>query len=125
MLKIMILLTLSFNLYAKCDMYIERPEYAENKFFDLNILDEYSLGTETVVKNKEVKDFILKVAPKMQFGDTKLNKQIYHHIKETKILKLKQILNFDNQTRKAYILINSFDKENYYSFILYSNCSID
>ncbi len=106
-------------------MYVERPEYAENKFFDLNVLDEYSLGTEISVKNKEVTDFILKTAQKLQFGDNKLNKKIFNHIKQMKTLKLKQIVNFDNQTRKAYMFINSFDKEHYYSFILYSDCSID
>ena len=125
MLKIIICLIFSLNAYSKCDMYIERPEFAENKFFDLNVLDEYSLGTERSVKNKEVTDFILKTAQKLQFGDNKLNKKIYNHIKQNKTLKLKQIVNFDNQTRKAYMLINSFDKEHYYSFILYSDCSID
>lgn len=128
-MKIVMLLMvfmISFSVKAeKCAVFIERPEYAESQFFDLNIEDEYVLSKEPEKISQDTLARVKKLIPKMRFGEKELNLAIVKHFFKQTELNAYLIKNLDNQTRKVYLVKYDLDKTHYYSFLLYLGCVND
>lgn len=107
-----------------CDLYLERPEVAEHQFFDLNVLDEYTLGVAVEVTSKDLKNRIQSLLPKLNFAQENGNEAILKVFNQKPLI-FYPIKNISQSLRNSYLVKQDFNKTEYFSFIVYTNCVID